>query len=74
MSAIDKIKAALNTKRIPYNYVVGGKGSAAPIPFDVMISFDPQAKKTILKVAGITALGLAALGIGIAVSNRKRKN
>jgi hypothetical protein len=69
-TAIDKIRNALKSKRIPYNYVVGGKGAASPVPFDVMVSFDPQARKTIIKATAITALGLAALGAGIYFSNK----
>jgi hypothetical protein len=71
MSAIDKIKSALKTKRIPYNYVIGGKETSAPIPFDVKVSFDPSAKKTIITTAALVGGGLTLLAIGIAVSKRR---
>lgn len=59
---------------IPYNYVIGGKSSPSPIPFYVKVSFDPDAKKTILKTAGLVALGLGfGTMAGILISNTRKR-
>lgn len=55
-------------------YTVGSKTPATTsggIPVNVILSVDPDFKRTIYKTAGITAIGLALLGAGIALSKKR---
>ena len=71
MSIVNTAKKVLSTKRIPYNYTAFEKGGSA-LPFDVKISFDKDAAKTIVKASIGIGLGLAALGAGIYFSKKMR--
>lgn len=55
-----------------YDYIVGQKSTTSSgFPVNVNVKFDPDAKRTFIKIAAIVGLGMASIGVGIAMSKRR---
>jgi hypothetical protein len=60
--ALKKLSQAITAGRVPYNYIVGSKGTSKGLPFDVRLSIDKEFNKAVTKWVTIGAGGVA-LGI-----------
>ena len=69
---LKKISRAVTSGRMPYNYIVGEKGTSKGLPFDVKLSIDANFNKAVTKWVTIGAAGVG-LGIvaGFIISKRR---